>query len=61
MAQAVVAELQLNGLFKEVFYTQREKEPNVDLYLTGEIINTSYHGKIFSYGVIKLRVNGVKS
>lgn len=50
-AKAVVEELKQNSYFDEVFYTQRQHEPNVDLIVTGKINETRYDGKIFSYGL----------
>ena len=50
-AKAVVDEMKQNHFFEEVFFTQREREPNVDLIVTGKIVNTRYHAKVLSYGL----------
>lgn len=47
-AKAAAEELQASGLFKEVFFTQRESEG--DLVLRGKIASTNYIGTIRSYG-----------
>ena len=51
LAKAAVEELQQNGFFSEVFLTQREKEPGVDLILSGDIQEARYDGKLISYGL----------
>ena len=40
-----------NRFFEEVFLTEREREPGVDLIVTGKITNTLYSGTIISYGL----------
>lgn len=50
-AKAVVDELKQNNYFDEVFFTQRQNEPNVDLIVTGKINDTRYDGKLISYGL----------
>jgi hypothetical protein len=35
LAKAVVAELRVANLFAEVFYTERERDPSIDLLLQG--------------------------
>jgi hypothetical protein len=51
LAKAAVEELQQNQFFSEVFLTQREHEPGVDLILSGEIAEARYDGKLISYGL----------
>ena len=51
LAKALVSELKNNKLFSEIFFTYRDNEPNVDLYITGEITNTKYYAKMYSYGL----------
>ncbi|HIF94211.1 MAG: hypothetical protein ABGX04_13165 [Myxococcales bacterium] len=46
LAKAVVEELKRTNLFEEVFYTEREKEPNVDLFLQGSVTDMTYSGGI---------------
>jgi hypothetical protein len=50
-AKATVEELKQNKFFDEVFFSQREKEPGIDLVMNGKIIVTSYDAKNFSYMV----------
>jgi hypothetical protein len=50
-ARAVVDEMKQNHFFEEVFLTQREREPGVDLTVTGKIISTRYNAKVLSYGL----------
>jgi hypothetical protein len=50
-ARATADELKQNGFFSEVFVTDREREPGVDLVLTGEIRKSTYEGKLISYGL----------
>jgi len=50
-ARAVVDELRQNGYFEEVFQTQRQNEPNVDLIVTGKIKKSRYDAKFISYGL----------
>jgi hypothetical protein len=50
-AKATVDELKRNNFFEEVFFTQREKEPGIDLIMTGEILDTKYDAKLISYGL----------
>jgi hypothetical protein len=50
-AKAVVEELKQNNYFDEVFFTQRQNEPNVDLIVTGKINETRYDGTLISYGL----------
>ncbi|MFH1049714.1 MAG: hypothetical protein V1779_02150 [bacterium] len=49
IAKAIVSELQVNQLFEEVFFTFREKEPNVDYFLTGELYSTYWDGSLITY------------
>lgn len=51
LAKAAVDELRQNQFFTEVFFTQREHEPGVDLILTGTIEQARYDAKIISYGL----------
>lgn len=51
LAKAVVDEIKQNRFFEEVFYTQREREPDIDLIIRGKIKNTLYRGKLISYGL----------
>jgi hypothetical protein len=51
LAKAAADELKQNRLFSEVFATQREHEPNVDLILSGEIYEARYDAKMISYGL----------
>lgn len=50
-ARAVADEMKQNRLFEEVFLTQREHEPGVDLIVSGNITNTLYNGNIITYGL----------
>lgn len=50
-AKAVATELKQNNYFDEVFVTQRQNEPNVDLIVTGRINEARYDGKLISYGL----------
>jgi hypothetical protein len=50
IAKALVEEMKQNNLFDEVFFTQREKEPGVDMVVTGKIREIKYSGKLYSYG-----------
>lgn len=49
--KALIKELELNEIFNEVFFTFRKNEPDVDLYIKGEIHNTKYKAKVFTYGL----------
>jgi len=51
LAKAVVEELNHNQIFEEVFFTQREKEPGIDMIMSGEIRDTKYSGKLITYGL----------
>jgi len=51
LAKAAVDELQQDQFFSEVFLTQREHEPGVDLILSGEIQEARYDAKMISYGL----------
>jgi hypothetical protein len=51
LAKAAVEELKRNEFFEEVFFTQREKEPGIDMIMTGEIRATNYEGKLITYGL----------
>lgn len=51
LAKATVEELRQNGFFEEVFFTQREHEPGVDLILTGYLEEARYDAKMISYGL----------
>lgn len=51
LAKATVEELKRNQIFEEVFFTQREKEPGIDMIMTGEIRDTKYSGKLITYGL----------
>jgi hypothetical protein len=50
-AKATVDEFKTNNIFDEIFFTQREKEPNIDMLMTGIIRETDYNGKLISYGL----------
>lgn len=50
-ARAVVEELKQNNYFDEVFVTQRQNEPAVDLIISGKIKEAKYNGKLISYGL----------
>ena len=50
-AKAVMEEIKQNRFFEEVFLTQREREPGVDLIVTGTISDTLYSGTVISYGL----------
>jgi hypothetical protein len=51
LAKAVVGELKKANLFKEVFYTEREREPDIDYILRGRVVDMRYSGGIISYGL----------
>lgn len=51
LAKAVVAELRAANLFTEAFYTEREKDPGIDLLLQGYVQELKYEGKLISYGL----------
>ena len=51
IAKAAVAELKQNRFFDEVFFSNREKEPGIDMIMTGEIHETRYKGKMITYGL----------
>jgi len=51
IAKATVVELKQNQIFEEVFFSQRENEPGIDMIMSGEIRDTKYTGKIISYGL----------
>lgn len=51
LAKAVVSELHAAQVFEEVFYTEREREPDVDFLLRGYVDDLRYEGKIISYGL----------
>ncbi len=50
-ARAFVQELKVNQVFDDVFYTERESEPNVDYFIRGEIHKTVFTGMLFTYGL----------
>lgn len=50
-ARALVQEIKINNIFTDVFYTEREQEPNVDYFITGEINETIFTGMMFTYGL----------
>ena len=51
LAKAVVYEMKLNHFFEDVLFTPREREPGVDLIVTGKIVTARYDAKVFSYGL----------
>lgn len=51
LAKATIDEFKSKNVFEEIFLTQREKEPNIDMLMTGVIRETKYNGKIISYGL----------
>lgn len=51
IAKAVVDELNQNKFFDEVFFSQREKEPNIDMLMTGELREMKYDAKLITYGL----------
>ncbi len=48
----MVSELHAANLFREVFFTEREHEPEIDLILQGHVDEFRYEGKIISYGLL---------
>jgi hypothetical protein len=51
LAKATVEELKQNKFFEEVFFTQREKEPGIDMIMSGELRDTKYKSKLITYGL----------
>jgi len=51
LANSLVDELKHNNVARDIFFTQRATEPNVDYYLQGYVQEFRYNGKIFSYGL----------
>jgi hypothetical protein len=51
LAKAMVGELKKANLLNEVFYTEPEREPNIDYILRGRVVDMGYSGGIISYGL----------
>lgn len=49
LAKAMVSELKAANLYEEVFYTDRQAQPDVDLFLQGYVESFKYEGKVISY------------
>ena len=49
LAQASAAELRQAGLFRDVYVTDHTSDPNAQLLLRGQIINTDWDGTGYSY------------
>lgn len=49
LAKAVVTSLKRSNLFKDVFFTYGGEKKNADLYISGEVKETLWEGKTYSY------------